>query len=563
MRIRPLYATLFWDTPQQRKFWFSLSLLVALGYGLWGTAEAWDTPYRIPDDGRQHLFWMQRFVDPELFPNDLIADYFQAVSPPGFTLFYRLFALLGIHPLLLSKVLPVGLGVLATIYGFRVCLQLLPVPLSGFIATLLLNQVFWAHDDLASATPRAFMPLLFLAFLDYLMRQQWWPCLVVILLEGLVYPQYVLVFAGLLGLQLFYWKQGQFRMVPFSESRFYLAGLATAVLVLLPYLMRDFPYDPVISVTEAQQLPEFGPAGRAQFFLTDASLFWLSGNRSGLFPTFKPPLMGLGLLLPGLLALPRSFPLGRSASSKVRILLQITTVALILFCAAHALLFQLHLPSRYTTYTLRFVLVFAAALSLTILLEAGLRSLSRAFWPQRLLIGTVMISLTSLLGFYPACTSHFPHTSYERGRATALYQFLVQQPKDTVVASLLKEANNLPSFAQRSVLVAPEYAVPYHLGYAIPFRQRTLALIQAQYTHDRAVLRQFVATYSVDFWLINRSSFQADQIDRGWIRQYPAAVRMAEAELRQGKPIVQQRQSDCTVLQHPNWQLLDAACLVK
>lgn len=562
MRVRQLYATLF-SEPPQRRFWFSFSLLVALGYGLWGTAEAWDSPYRIADDGRQHLFWMQRFIDPNLFPNDPIADYFQAVSPPGFTLFYQLFARIGINPLLLSKVLPIGLGLLATGYGFRVCLQLLPVPLAGWIAALLLNQVLWAHDDLASATPRAFMPALFLAFLNYLMRQKWLPCLTVILLEGWFYPQYVLVFAGLLGLHLIYWKQGQFRLVKPAESGFYLAGLATAFLVLVPYALRDFPFDPVITAAEAQTLPEFGPAGRSQFFLDDAALFWLSGNRSGLFPTFKPPLMGIGLLLPVLMARPDWFPLSQRVSSKVRILLQITTVALILFYAAHALLFQLHLPSRYTTYTLRFVLVFAAALSLTLLLEAGLRHLSRGYGPQQIPIWTAMVSLISLLVFYPVYGSPFPQNSYERGRATGLYEFLAQQPKETVVASLLKEASNLPTFAQRSVLVAPEYAVPYHQGYAIPFRQRVQALIQAQYTHDLAVLRQFVKTYSVDFWLVNRKTFQVRQLDREWIRQYPEAVNAAQAELERGDPIVKQRRQDCTVLQQADWQLLDAACLVK
>ena len=50
------------------------------------------------DDARQHVFWMQRFIDSELFPHDLIADYFQSVAPTGYTTLYRIAAALGSIP---------------------------------------------------------------------------------------------------------------------------------------------------------------------------------------------------------------------------------------------------------------------------------------------------------------------------------------------------------------------------------------------------------------------------------------------------------------------------------
>ena len=42
-------------------------------------------PNTVQDDSRTFLFWMARFTDPALFQNDLIANYFEAVSPPGYT----------------------------------------------------------------------------------------------------------------------------------------------------------------------------------------------------------------------------------------------------------------------------------------------------------------------------------------------------------------------------------------------------------------------------------------------------------------------------------------------
>ena len=571
MLAKRLYATLVPGSRQQVRFWFAASLLVALLYGGLGLQEAWSTG-AVADDARQHLFWMRRWLDPGLFPNDLIADYFQSVAPWGFAAFYRLFALIGVDPLAVSHLLPLLLGIVATGYGFRVCLQLLPMPFAGFIAAALLNQLFWSHDDLASATPRAFMLPLFLAFLDYLLRRALWPTLGVILLEGLFYPQYVLVFAGILCLRPWRWRggsRGWLRLLPNltpdrEERWFCLAGLGVCLLALLPYALDASPYGPVITAAEARLLPEFAPTGRARFWLDNPWQFWLSGNRSGLFPTFKPPIFGLGLLLPLLLYLPRRFPIARYITPNLVILGQITVAALALFGAAHLLLFRLHLPSRYTAYTLRYVLVFAAALVLMLLVEGGLRWLQLApGLARRVLVWGGLALTSSLLLFYPLYAEDFPNAGYEQGRATALYAFLLAQPQQTLVASLLKEADNIPTFAQRSVLVAPEYAIPYHKAYANQFRQRAQDLIQAQYARDAGALRQVVQTYGIDFWLVDQESFAANRLKSQWIRQYPAALQTALENLAQGQPVVEQRQAECSVLAEQGWRLLAADCLIK
>ena len=78
--------------------------------------------------------------------------------------------------------------------------------------------------------------------------------------------------------------------------------------------------------------------------------------------------------------------------------------------------------------------------------------------------------------FYPALEDNFPNTQYRVGTATTLYEFFQKQPKDIMIASLSLEADNLPTFAQRSVLVSREYAIPYHMGFYRPFRQRVIDL---------------------------------------------------------------------------------------
>jgi hypothetical protein len=63
----------------------------------------------VQDDAQQHVFWMRRFIDPQLFPNDLIADYFQSVAQPGYKAIYQLAAAIGIDPMVFNKLLPIVL----------------------------------------------------------------------------------------------------------------------------------------------------------------------------------------------------------------------------------------------------------------------------------------------------------------------------------------------------------------------------------------------------------------------------------------------------------------------
>ncbi len=580
-------------------FWFCLSLTVAALYVLLVLQDAFRTPYTVQDDARQHVFWMRRFVDPTLFPNDLIADYFESVAPWGYTQFYRLFAIAGVDPLLVNKLLPPVLGLTATAYGFGVSLQLFPVPFAGFLAATMLNQVFWSHDDMTSGTPRAFMLPLFLAFLYYLLRRNLWGVVGAIALEGLFYPQYVFVFAGLLVLQLVFWQSTteksiaeqsgieqlgarQSRRLRVSTQRadvlFAGAGLLVAFLVLLPYALIDNPYGPVLTVAEARAIPEFFAEGRGRFFLPDPWLFWLSGNRSGVFPTFKPPLMGMAIALPFLLRYPTRFPLVQQTRN-LGLLLRIVVVAFGLFFAAHALLFKLHLPSRYTGYTLRFLLVFAAAIALTVLLEAGLRwitasgtisssggagrerSPSTPRWLRQIVVGGLGAIAAAALLLYPRYIGDFPADEYRVGQSPELYEFFAQQPKDTLIASLLEEADFLPTFSNRSILFGREYAIPYHKAYGAAIRQRANDLIRAQYTTDSTEFVRFLQTYGVDFWLLNRNAFRPTALQGLKLRQYPAAVAEAQAQLQQGTPVLAKLVDQCTDFQSGALLVLNAVCL--
>ncbi len=562
-------------------FWFSLSLIFAAGYAMLGLQQAFASEYVVQDDARQHVFWMSRFIDPNLFPDDLIADYFQSVAPVGYSNFYRAFAVLGINPLLLNKLLPLVLGLIATGYCFAFCLQIIPLPITAFMATLMFNQNIWRKDDLVSATPRAFIYPLFLAFLFYFCRKSLFPCLVTIIFLGFFYPQYVFICAGILVIRLWDLRSGKF---DFSQQKhnyiFCAAGLGVAFLVLLPYALKSSEYAPIISVDRAKQLTEFYPKGRSSFFNDNTFDYFWSG-RSGILPKnlFIPATYYFALLLPILMRFRSRFSLLRKVTEQITILPQMLLTAIGMFVAAHLFLFRLHLPSRYMEHNLRIVFCISAAITLTAILEALFsinyrqNKYSQRFLKLSTLLFTAFISVT-LLFYYPLFIENFPKTGYQIGEYPALYKFFQQQPKDILIASITEEVNYLPTFSQRSILIGREYAIPYHFGYYTKFRQRVVDLIQAQYSQNLADVKAFIQKYQVDFWLLESGAFTPQYIQTSsLLKQYYRSnlnqdklvkiTKDISQSLQQGNvPALSKTTPNCTVAKVKQYTVLDAKCIV-
>ncbi len=555
--------------------WFSLSILFALIYSLMGAHEAFSSPWVIHDDVRSHVFWMWRFTDPDVFPNDLIADYFQSVAPWGYTALYRGAIALGLDPITFNKLLPLPLILITTAYCFWIGMMIFPVPASSFIATLLLNQTTWNTHDIPSATPRAFIYPLFLAFLYYLMRRSLLPCLVTIVLQGLFYPQTLFLSSGIMVLRLVRVQKGRLRLS--SDQRDYVfcgAGLGLVLVLLLPYALKISDYGPVLTTAEARTLPTLEGDGRKNFFFDSPLKFWLCGERSGMFPYNwckyeRPPQLWAAIALPILLWFPRRFPLSSKITEHAAILLQILLSSLGMFFLAHLLLFRLHLPSRYTKHSIRILVALAAGIALILLIEAGLR------WAQgrsptspggKTLPAVGFTTLLCIYIFgYPFLMDRYPNPDYVHAPAPEVYEFLAEQPKDSMVASLSEIANNIPSLAKRSILTGSEIANPYHMGYYNQIQQRTYDLMAAQYSLDKQEVRSFLETYGVDFWLVDANAYKADYIlNNSWLRQIEPTAMAAMENLQAGrKPVVERLMRPCAVLRSEGRIVLDSQCLLE
>lgn len=608
---------------------FGLSLLTPLYFGLISWHYAATSGPIIQDDVRLHIVWLQRLIDPTLFPNDVIADYYSTLQAVGFKAIYTLAATLGLEPLTLAQILPLGLALVTTVYLFWASLRLLPVPLGGVLTTVVLNQNIWLKDDLISATPRAFIYPVFAAFLYYLLTGATLPWLMALILQGLFYPQMMLVSAGILTLRLIRWNG--YPSLPKRLSEYLVwaiaIGLTLAILLFFAHQV-ETQVGPVISEAAMRQMPEFHVNGRREYFGVSPLNFWFSGASGLRFPLF-PPIIWLGALFPlmsmgasaglngvrdlpgnkvpgvgwvkddrrcpskrladghtfvfsilgrvGLLSCPSlKFPLATHLTAQTRILAELLLSAVGLFLLAHLLFPTLYLPSRYTFYSVRFLMAIATGLSLTLLLDRIRSWLKQRHeqrheqrpqwrWGDRIKV-TVGLGMAIAILTVPAIPSLFlPCQGWVLGETPQIYQQLSQTPNDTLVASLDPEASNIPAFSHRSVWVSGEFALPYHADFYRAMLRRMEALVKAQYSPDLEEVQSFVKTAGVDRWLVHQDFASPDYLlEQSWLvnSSIQATIQAITENLRQGmQPALQQMIPACTLLEENERVLLDAHCL--
>ncbi|MBD2459443.1 hypothetical protein H6G89_00155 [Oscillatoria sp. FACHB-1407] len=555
--------------PAKIRVWFTASFIPTLYFGGLGLLNAFSQRYIVQDDVRQHGFWMERFVDPTLFPNDLIADYYQAVAPVGYKTFYDWMSQLGIDPLLLAKLLPLLLGLITVGYAFWIALDLFPIPLSAFIGSVILTQSIWIEDDLISATPRAFLyPFLF-AFLYYLLKRSLLPCLVAIALQALFYPQLALVEAGVLTIRLVSWKNGKLAL---SKDRFdywvWFFGIGIVLGLVLTFSRDIGAFGPTPTPEQMRLMATFQDDGRSNFFDSNPLRFWLIGD-GGLSPILTLPIAWMSCLLP--LQIKRH-PLARFISPNIRILLDVLIPSLALFFLAHLLLLKLYVPSRYIQHSWRFIMPLAAGIVVVMLLDTGRRWLQESDWQS---LGRSRKNALKVLGIFlilsiliPAFPPLFLKGQNQiRGHSPEVYEFFAQQPKDILIASLSPEGSVIPTFSRRSILTGREYAIAYHLGYYNQIEQRTKDLIQAHYSPRVGDVKNLIKQYGINFFLIDTdteiNAFTPKYFRQNpWLMEHQPEADEAIARLQQPrKPALLRLIKPCSVLNTEASVVVDARCI--
>ena len=550
--------------------WLGISILITLYYGIYFYYFVFSHQYIVQDDVRHHVVWLQKyFVDPELFPQDIIANYFYSLATWGFKCLYFIAAKVGIEPMLFAKILPPILALITTVYIYFFTLEIITIPLAGCLSSLFINQLIWLNDDIVSATARAFIYPLFAAFLYYLAKKKVIICLGLMLLQGLFYPHIVLIEMTILSVRLLIPRNKT--LFQFTKDKqayiWWVCGLIVTAIALYPMTIKPPELATTVTLEQMKQMPEFNLNGRNAFFGGGFYQYWFKDTSGPSLPLF-PTIVWLGVTLPWLLF--TKLPMVKLITPKVAILNQVTAASLIMFFFSHLLLPTLHLPNRYTYHTLRFVLAISTGIVVTILIDIAqkwLRKRNRLKLTEKITI-TFIILFSSAVIILPAIPRIFAigFQNWKIGTATEVYQYLAQQPKDIIVASLSDEVNNIPAFSQRSILTGTEFIMAFHPSYFNQIKQRTVDLLEAQYSYDLKVLQSFIRRYDVDFWLIENNAFEPEYLlEKQWFinSSWSSETKDAIAKMKsKSSLILPQLIPSCSVVSTPQFNLVDTDCLL-
>jgi hypothetical protein len=299
-------------------------------------------------DAQIHEFWMRRFQDGRLFHDPLTTALLgTGYQPDGFRFLYWLSSHV-VDPVFFGELLPIVLQPLAVWLVFRIVREQASWRPSAWIGGALF-LVAWDIHRFSGGHPRAFAQPIVLLTVYLLLRKRNAAAALIPPLGVLLYPPASLVALGVVLLASLDRRQ---RLL-LDRTRAAWATASVVAFGIVTLIVRVLSGSPgLITADEARGFAEFGPNGQMRFFV-DSSLAYLKQNYSGFLLESAGSLLAVSALL--LLVLrPRNAILLRWEVWCMPI------AALGLFGIAHALLFLLYLPHRYTYSLLPFFCIVIA-----------------------------------------------------------------------------------------------------------------------------------------------------------------------------------------------------------
>lgn len=521
----------------------------------------WDalmSPYVINDDVRQQIYWMQSWLDPELYQNDLLTEYAKNYVPWGVRAVYAATATL-VEPLYFSKILT-GILFVAT-----ACLMFaLGLGFGDRLTAVLIVCVYFLYgaflSQMSGGLSRGFVYPLLAAHLLVLDRGMIVAASAVIVLESILNPYVFLVSLStqalfvahhygrsiLTGLfsqvsrfrTAFHCSTSEADARPSWEARSRLNSLSLLEKIGIKVDKKRNGYDPgeaiptlslLVScalVTVASALialkygilksPEFGSVvTRAQMgggieytasgrYDILPGPFWLELIRS-LTPWPETSqlsiLVGCVLFCAMVLAAAWSFTRKRPVVNpkRLRIFVYLLCASLLLYFAADLLFMKLFVPRRYLEFSVSLLYcVLIAMIARTAIEEFGMR---RFAFPALVTL-LVLIGAARLHGI----------ALYDYSRDAGLYELLKRTPKSAVVAGHPEVMDNIPTFARRTAFVTYELSHSWYDRYWDVIKKRTFDFFTAYYSSDPEQIRHFGRDNGISYMVVREADFAPENL---------------------------------------------------
>ncbi|MBI5570656.1 MAG: hypothetical protein HY914_11990 [Desulfomonile tiedjei] len=508
----------------------------------------WDAltdPYVINDDVRQQVYWMQRWQDPDLFPDDLLTRYAQNYVPWGVQAVYALGSLF-MNPVQFSKVVAGILFVVTAGFLFGLVLQFrnertaaVAVCVSFFFPSFL--------GKITGGLAQSFGYPLLLAYLFFLARGRLLPAGVVILLAATLNPYIFLLCLAthLIFLGVHYARKavegspfgfsatrggsvpsprssprgrgGQAGCAPadrgvegdqLGQQRGLLVSLlpvlAGIALMALKYVfLQPEEFGTLVSWADMADRVEYTAAGRLAILpvpslLTELVRPWLE------FLPFllSEPIWGW-IVAPVLIGMAFAAYRLRDGIVDLRgfgVFGYLMSASLLLHFTSYLVLMRLFIPERYLEYSLNILYCVVLAAVITVLgRRAGLQPV--ALW---------CVGLVSVIGALRC----YNVGVFDYSEHAPLYRYLGTTPKSTLIAGHPELMDSIPTFARRKAFVTYELSHTWMDRYWGTIKGRTFDLFRAYYAQDPEAIVEFGRKYGIDYLVIREEDFDPKRIER-------------------------------------------------
>jgi hypothetical protein len=444
------------------------------------------------DDAAHHIFWLYRFTDANLFPNDLSVAYFQTSAPWGYRALYAAVAQV-------ADVLQASEWIaLALFLG----------------SAWLVWQIALAATDTRRELYGLFAVLILVAFLPLSTQRDFLPAtgfqrtfalpLLLLTLWGLATRTYAAVGVSWLGAALFYPVvlpvQGLGAAIVFAREFLstrrmpprwkFNAALGVTALGVAAFSMPVPPeIGPALTYEQAMQTAEFGPGGRLDIYHAGGTSF-LRDYSTGLgWSPRLSLLMAAGLAAAWGFGRRKSIPFAAWSMVAVGVGLW---AAMRLF--PEELMFGLYLPNRHSRWAIGIFGIFAIAAGAVACLERASGSGRRI--ERWAVIGAPLIAVATLLPYGLRLWNWPVDTHLEDA-----YAFIATLPETTLVAAHPDLADFVPVRARRSVLTSTETSMAWMQGYYAQMKPRVEASLRAAYATRIEDLDAALAPFGVDVFL--------------------------------------------------------------
>ena len=467
--------------------------------------NAWSSPYVINDDVRQQIFWMQQWLDPQLFRGDLLTDYARHYVPWGVQGLYWL-ATWVTNPISFSKFLP---GLLFIFLA--VCLYRLGLGIGGRGLAWTMVAVSWFMpfflDNLAGGLARAFAAPLLAFFWLCWQEERPWGMGAALLLQSFFIPYIFITSALAVALAWLAGRWGSLRTPPFPAQRahFFLLAAGAALVALMNYSFDASGFGPLVSYAEMVNRPEFYAGGRYAI-LPVPSIFWELINPWEWIAPFRDLGLLAGIATCVVLAGATLWGLTRVALRALAPRLQplgyLLLAGLAVYCLARIFLLKLFIPDRYLIYILNLAYCLILALGLNALLKVEQ-------WPRTLAV--LVLAAAVALGVWRLWNVGLKDFAVYR----PVYAALAATPKDAIIAGHPNLMDNVPTFARRRVLVTYKLAHPWSKGLWQKIEPRLEDLFAAYYAADPQEVIAFCRKYQVSFLVVDDRHFTREFLAGG------------------------------------------------